>query len=794
MHVLIDGQFLNAVRRGCAPDRATCRLIEQLVTSDITRRWFVAVADKGVLAALSPQARERIRPLLVPAEFPGHDSSAATAAYARIVQRLCAKHEVSLYWHLEPLREDVLLPLALDDVQLVVSISMPLPQKTGQEASAAGGASATLSTRLRDVADAAAAMICGSQAARASLLRHAPHAALKLHAIPPGVDHHAFAPTGADARPDQPYLLLVAAGATAAELQTAWEAFARLAGQRASEGSPLALRVLEPLPPQPDESAGATACLAALAQRWKLADRLQYAPGTELATRGALLAQAQACVIAGLLCGGEPALESLACGVPVIAPQGSPAAELAGEHAVYYPPGSSADLARAISAAMDTPHPPATRQAWVAHARQFDWPTCAHQHMRLFDRLHTPLTLKSLPRRLRVGVATPWPPQRTGIADYSQLLVARLRQHCDLELYVEDPSECRGERFGLPLRPIRALSGELGRLDTVLYQLGNNPDFHREIYCHAWQHPGVAVLHDYSIHGFLVGAFRGTSQESLLQAAQRFEGYTPPSRRSCDADVLEHPLCGAIVARSRGVVVHSAWAADQLAGVGRVRVIPHGAACLEGPSESERLALRRRFGIRDEELAIAVLGFVNKYKRLPSVLAALHALREAGHAVRLIVAGQIFDPSLGIAARIEQLGLQQQVTLTGYLSEHEFLDVIRLADVIVNLRCPSVGESSGTLARALGMGKPCLVSRYQQFTELPDDVCWKADVDEAEVPQLVAYLECMIRRPEVRRQLGRNARQYIRLFASWELAAELYAAFLHEVCQDALMRALPSAA
>ena len=204
--------------------------------------------------------------------------------------------------------------------------------------------------------------------------------------------------------------------------------------------------------------------------------------------------------------------------------------------------------------------------------------------------------------------------------------------------------------------------------------------------------------------------------------------------------------------------------------------------------------MRRRLGVREGELTIAVLGFVNKYKRLPSVLKAVHGLREAGHAVRLIVAGQIFDPSLLIEERIRQLGLEEQVTLTGYLSEEEFLDVIRLADVIVNLRCPSVGESSGTLARALGMGKACIVSRYQQFKELPDEACWKADVDELEVPQLVAYLECLMRRPEVRRRLGANARQYVRLFASWELAAELYAACLHEVCQDALIRALPSAA
>ena len=374
------------------------------------------------------------------------------------------------------------------------------------------------------------------------------------------------------------------------------------------------------------------------------------------------------------------------------------------------------------------------------------------------------------------------------------MLVERLRAHCDLALYVEEPAHARSERFGLPLKPIADLPADLARLDTVLYQLGNNPEFHREIYRHAWQYPGVAVLHDYSIHGFLAGAFRGTSQEYLWQAACQFEGWTPPANGSCDADVLEHPLCGAIVARSRAVVVHSAWAADQLAGIGRVRVIPHGAACLEAAGGKELDGMRRRLGVREGELTIAVLGFVNKYKRLPSVLKAVHGLREAGHAVRLIVAGQIFDPSLLIEERIRQLGLEEQVTLTGYLSEEEFLDVIRLADVIVNLRCPSVGESSGTLARALGMGKACIVSRYQQFKELPDEACWKADVDELEVPQLVAYLECLMRRPEVRRRLGANARQYVRLFASWELAAELYAACLHEVCQDALIRALPSAA
>lgn len=796
MHVLVDGQFLNAVRRGCAPDWECCRVLEQLVVSDITRRWFVAVSDKGELAALAPQARERIRPLLAASDYPAHDRASATAAYARVLQRLCKKHEISVYWHLQPLAPDVLLPLALDDVRLVASIQAPLPPPGGLEGAAlARETPQRLEQRVQALADGASAIICSSQAAQASLVRQAPQAALKVHVIPPGIDQHAFWPRAEErGRHSQPYLLLLAGGATAAELETAVAAFAEFVRQGGARGASLALRLLSAMPPAGCGNGLSQTQLAAILQQPQIAGRAAIATCHDAAARGALVAQAAACVVVGSLGNsGAAALESLACGVPVVAPYGSAAAELAGQHAFCFMAGDAANLARAMAKAIETAEEPTARHARISYARQFDWPTCAHRHMRLFAKLNAPLSLTSLQRRLRVGVATPWPDQRTGIADYSQLLVEKLRTHCDLTLYVEEPAQCRGERFGLPLKPITALPGDLARLDTVLYQLGNNPEFHREIYRHAWQYPGVAVLHDYSIHGFLVGAFRGTSQEYLLQAAQQFEGYAPSGQGSCDADVLEHPLCGAIVARSRAVVVHSAWVADQLAGIGRVRVIPHGAACLDAHS-SGLDAMRRRLGIREGELVVAMLGFVNKYKRLPSVLKAVHAVREAGHAVRLIVAGQIFDPSLMVEDRIAQLGLQEHVTLTGYLNESEFLDVIRLADVIVNLRCPSVGESSGTLARALGMGKPCLVSRYQQFAELPDEVCWKADVDELEVPQLAAYLECLIRRPEVRRRLGANAQQYVRLFASWELAAELYAACLHEVCQDAVIQALPPAA
>lgn len=60
------------------------------------------------------------------------------------------------------------------------------------------------------------------------------------------------------------------------------------------------------------------------------------------------------------------------------------------------------------------------------------------------------------------------------------------------------------------------------------------------------------------------------------------------------------------------------------------------------------------------------------------------------------------------------------------------------------------------------------------YNELPDSVCWKADVDELEVQQLVAYMKELMRNPAVRKQLGRNAAFFVENYCSHELTVKLY--------------------
>ena len=79
-------------------------------------------------------------------------------------------------------------------------------------------------------------------------------------------------------------------------------------------------------------------------------------------------------------------------------------------------------------------------------------------------------------------------------------------------------------------------------------------------------------------------------------------------------------------------------------------------------------------------------------------------------------------------------------------------------DVHVNLRSPTMGETSGTAIRALTLGKPLVVTDAGWFSELPDDVALKVAVGDREVDDLAAALRLLAERPDARAAMGAAAR------------------------------------
>jgi glycosyltransferase involved in cell wall biosynthesis len=148
---------------------------------------------------------------------------------------------------------------------------------------------------------------------------------------------------------------------------------------------------------------------------------------------------------------------------------------------------------------------------------------------------------------------------------------------------------------------------------------------------------------------------------------------------------------------------------------------------------------RRRLGLPQQLPVLLSLGFVTAPKQVGLVLRALARLRAEGLDFRYVIAGAL-DGSLGIPELVESLGLGGMVRLTGWLDEAEFFTQARAADLLVNLRFPVGGESSGTLARALGMGLPALVFDLGPSAEWPDEAVFKLPFRADPLPGLTAML------------------------------------------------------
>jgi SAM-dependent methyltransferase len=179
---------------------------------------------------------------------------------------------------------------------------------------------------------------------------------------------------------------------------------------------------------------------------------------------------------------------------------------------------------------------------------------------------------------------------------------------------------------------------------------------------------------------------------------------------------------------------------------------------------------------------IGVFGFLKPYKRIAESLRAFRRLVRALPEARMILVGEA-HPELPLQSLIASMGLKEQVRHLDFVPMEDFNGYLGACDIVLNLRYPTVGESSGTLQRALGMGKAVIVSDVGSFRELPDDICLKAPVDATEEKHLFEYLALLSSRPAVRNALGERARAWAERECSWDAVARRYVEFLETVVQ-----------
>jgi glycosyltransferase involved in cell wall biosynthesis len=227
-----------------------------------------------------------------------------------------------------------------------------------------------------------------------------------------------------------------------------------------------------------------------------------------------------------------------------------------------------------------------------------------------------------------------------------------------------------------------------------------------------------------------------------------------------------------VVEPARGVIVHSRFAEQwvrELGFGGPVWHVPHPAWPVPSVASPPR----------SSGFSIGSFGHITPAKRLPQLLEAFGQLLIRRPDARLVLGGSE-APGVGLKPLLEAGGLEDAVIRHDYLDEAALWALITASDVLVNLRSPTMGETSGMVVRALSLGKPLVVSDVGWFSELPDEVAVKVPVDERETEALVEALDRLAGDAAYRERMGRAAAEWARREHDLDRAADLYTAALEE--------------
>ncbi len=366
---------------------------------------------------------------------------------------------------------------------------------------------------------------------------------------------------------------------------------------------------------------------------------------------------------------------------------------------------------------------------------------------------------------MRLAFFSPMPPSTSGIADYSEALLSSMRLLADVTVFADAEA---------PFDP--------SNFDLALYHAGNNPH-HAFVYETALRHPGVVVMHESNLHHLIADiTIRRGDWDAYLREAEYNGGPEALARARCvraleiGPDYEGLPMTRRLLETSRAVIAHSRHMACEVRNAGfrgPIARIPHGAWI----PDVDRLAYRQRLGLDETTPLIGVFGHLKPYKRIAESLRAFRRLLRLEPRAKMILGGEP-HPDLPVASMIRGAEFGAAVRMLGFVPGEHLAGYISACDIVLNLRYPTVGETSGTLLRALGLGRCVLVSEVGSFAELLDDICLKVPVGPGEEDVLFEYLNLLVSRPEIALAVGSRAKQWVERECNWDLVARRYAAFL----------------
>lgn len=472
---------------------------------------------------------------------------------------------------------------------------------------------------------------------------------------------------------------------------------------------------------------------------------------------------------------GLPALEAMACGRAVIAANTSSLPEVIGRADALFDPTDDAEISARLGRVLSDAAFRAELEAHgVQHAQRFSWDASAQRTLRALESWHA----ERLPdpvrfaRRPKLAYVSPLPPLRSGISDYSAELLPELSCHYDIDVIVEqDEIATPWIRANCSIRSIDWFRRHAGDYDRIVYHFGNS-DFHRHMFGMLEEHPGFVVLHDFFLSGVVahmdVTGYRPAYWARQLYDGHGYSGLTHRFHAEDTADVVwAYPCNTAVLRGALGVLVHSEYSRRLAAfwhgnGAGEDwHVVPLLRVAEPAP---DRAQARKALDLGDDDFVVCSFGMLGPSKLNDRLLSAwLDSTLAADPRSILVFVGENQPSTYGLAllAAIRRSGLEKRIRITGWADAATFRSYLAAADIGVQLRTKSRGESSSAVLDCMNYGLAVIVNANGSMGDLPANGVWSIPDDFANA-ELTGALESLWKAPARRTALGIHAREIIR--------------------------------
>lgn len=495
---------------------------------------------------------------------------------------------------------------------------------------------------------------------------------------------------------------------------------------------------------------------------------------------------------------GLPVLEAMACGAPVLVANNSSLPEVVGRTDMLFDTMDNENFTSVLSHALaNVDFLEDLSQYGIERAKQFSWEKSAQRAWQAMEtvqqntkRVFIPAQTKK--NRHRIAFVSPLPPQQSGISEYSAELLPFLSKYFDIDLFI-DPDQKLADDVRLQSYTTYPWTELLARRDsyaTVVYQFGNSA-FHSHMFDLEQKFPGVVVLHDFFLSGLI--AHLHIPSGTFLQELDNSHGITcliDYQRKGNDV-IWDWPINWRVLRYTKELIVHSAFQKQLLAQYFSPNCQPHiniipqlRSATIKPDAEMKKLA-REQLGIPADCFTICSFGLMDKLKLNEKIIEAFFcAQRIFNRNCRLIFVGdcpKTYNDQIINIMKVN--GFMNCVHITGFVDSDIYQKYLAAADVAVQLRQKSRGETSRAVLDCMANGLPVIVNAHGTFNDYKDE-----DVFKIADPVCVDNLsEAMVRLESdeaLRLEIGQHAYQTIATKHSPEVAAAAYAEVIERTIES----------